>query len=92
MSKETSKVEGSAARAYTPMSRLHTGPTPFQARPEMFAAYSVVEDTKRKVEAVAKSNSGKLELFSPQYYAACTVGGMMACVSQLFRTEPPSCS
>ncbi|KAH7326532.1 mitochondrial phosphate carrier protein 2 [Stachybotrys elegans] len=74
MPNQPARTEGPTA-----MSRLHNGPTPFQARPEMFAAYSVVEDAKRKVGAAAKSNSGKLELFSPQYYAACTVGGMMAC-------------
>jgi solute carrier family 25 phosphate transporter 3 len=60
------------------VSRPEAKPTPFQARPELYGAYSVVDDVKSKASAQAKS--GKLELYTPTYYASCTVGGLMACV------------
>jgi solute carrier family 25 (mitochondrial phosphate transporter), member 3 len=41
-----------------------------------FPAWSAVDDVKNKSNA-----SGKIELYSPQYYAACIVGGLLACVS-----------
>ena len=73
--------------------------TPYQARTELYPAYSVVEDAKSKTkqlsaeatkefekasakaQAAVAGNSGKIELYSGTYYAACTFGGMMACVS-----------
>lgn len=36
-------------------------------------------DTINKVEARASGASGKLKLYSPEYYAACTFGGILAC-------------
>jgi solute carrier family 25 (mitochondrial phosphate transporter), member 3 len=36
-------------------------------------------DTINKVEAKASGSSGKLKLYSPEYYAACTFGGILAC-------------
>lgn len=68
--------------------------TPHQARPELYVAYSVVDDAKDKAKklsaeaqkefdkasgAVQAKAGKKLELYSGQYYAACTFGGMMAC-------------
>ena len=72
-----------------------SGATPYQGRPELYPAYSVIDDAKNKaqklsVEATrefeaasqkAQSKAGHIELFSGKYYAACTIGGMMACVS-----------
>lgn len=58
--------------------------TPYQARPELYGAFSVVDDAKnkaKKLSAEAQAKTGQLELFSPGYYAACTFGGLMACVS-----------
>ncbi|CAG9939243.1 unnamed protein product [Clonostachys rosea f. rosea IK726] len=56
------------------------GPTPLQARPELYSAFSIVEDAKDKaLKAAAKPQAGKIELYSPKYYAACTFGGMLAC-------------
>ncbi|KAK7228588.1 hypothetical protein V2G26_000758 [Clonostachys chloroleuca] len=57
------------------------GATPLQARPELYgAAFSIVEDAKDKaLKAAAKPQQGKIELYSPKYYAACTFGGMLAC-------------
>jgi solute carrier family 25 (mitochondrial phosphate transporter), member 3 len=34
-----------------------------------------------KASDAAQHSVGKIELFSPKYYAACTFGGLMACVS-----------
>lgn len=88
-------VQGSM---YTPTATrfAHGKPTPYQARPELYAAFSVVDDAKDKAKqlsaeaqkefdkaaAKAKPAASKMELYSPSYYAACTFGGLMACVSQ----------
>lgn len=72
-----------------------SGATPYQARPELYPAYSVIDDAKDKAQKLsaeatkefeaasqkAQSKAGHIELFSGKYYAACTFGGMMACVS-----------
>jgi solute carrier family 25 phosphate transporter 3 len=67
--------------------------TPRQARPELYsAAYSVVDDTKKKLSteaqkefdkasSAAKAKTGQIELYSAGFYAAATFGGLMACVS-----------
>jgi solute carrier family 25 phosphate transporter 3 len=74
--------------------RPQTGPTPYQARPELYGAFSVVEDTKgkakqlgaeaskdfEKASAKAQAKTGHIELYSGRYYAACTFGGLLACV------------
>lgn len=75
--------------------RKANGTTPLQARMELYPAYSISDDTKSKAkklseEAVKEFNAaskkaqaatGGIELFSPKYYAACTFGGLLACVS-----------
>lgn len=59
-----------------------------------FPAWSVTEDAKskvgqlgeeaakeyEKVSAKAQEKAGKIELYSAKYYAACTFGGLLACV------------
>ena len=71
------------------------GGTPYQARPELYPAYSIVEDAKDKAQKLsaeatkefeqaskkAQAKAGTIELYSAKYYAACTFGGLMACVS-----------
>lgn len=71
-----------------------SGPTPYAARSELYGAWSVVEDAKDKAKKFsseaqaefdkastkAKPKPGTIELYSGQYYAACVVGGLMACV------------
>lgn len=61
------------------------GPTPYQARLDLYPAYSIIEDAKHKGQKLAagatKAEPGKLELYSGKYYAACTLGGTLACVS-----------
>ena len=61
----------------------------------LFGAWSVVEDVKHAAEKVEKaaakdfekasnkvqSKTGHIEPWSAKYYASCTIGGLMACVS-----------
>lgn len=74
-----------------------SGPTPYQARLELYPAYSVVDDAKNKAQKLSaeaakefdkatkkgQQENGKIELYSGKYYAACTFGGLLACVSGL---------
>jgi len=67
--------------------------TPLQARPELYKAWSVVDDPKNKANALsaeaqkefekasskAQAKVGHIELYSAKYYAACTFGGLLAC-------------
>lgn len=72
-------------------------PTRWQARPELYgAAYSTIDNVKDKAQKIsteatkefekasakAQAKAGTIELYSGKYYAACTFGGMMACVSR----------
>jgi solute carrier family 25 phosphate transporter 3 len=83
---------------YSPAPKYHSSqskPTPFQARPELYGAYSVVDSAKdkavklsneatkefEKASSAAQAKAGKIELYSGKYYAACTFGGTLACVS-----------
>ncbi|KAG6011928.1 hypothetical protein E4U54_007835 [Claviceps lovelessii] len=75
---------------YSPLGKK---PTPWQARPELYAAYSMVEDAKgkakklsveatkefEKASSAAQAKAGHIELYSGKYYAACTFGGLLAC-------------
>ncbi|OAA42945.1 mitochondrial phosphate carrier protein 2 [Beauveria brongniartii RCEF 3172] len=84
------------AAVYTPPVAnhlAHSKPTPYQARPELYGAFSVVEDAKDKAKqlsveaqrefdraaAKAKPKTATMELYSGSYYAACTFGGLLAC-------------
>ncbi len=70
-------------------------PAPELKRPEPdFSIWNVAEDVKSKANVLSKEaqaevskasakaqeKAGKIELYSPRYYAACTFGGLMACV------------
>ncbi len=69
--------------------------TPLQASSELYTTWSVVDDTKNKANALsteatkefekasakAQAKTGHIELYSAKYYAACTFGGLLACVS-----------
>lgn len=71
------------------------GPTPYQARLDLYPAYSIIDDSANKAKKLsaeaarefeaasqkAQAKTGHIELYSGKYYAACTFGGMMACVS-----------
>ena len=68
--------------------------TRLQARSELYPAWSVVDDVKKKAHdlsveaskefekasAKAQAKAGTIELYSTKYYAACTFGGLLACV------------
>lgn len=67
--------------------------TPLQARAELFPTWSAIDDAKNKASALsaeaakefdkasakAQAKTGHIELYSAQYYAACTFGGLLAC-------------
>jgi len=68
-------------------------PSPYLARTDLYSAWSVVDDAKDKAKQVgheaakelekagakAQAKTGKIALYSGQYYAACTFGGLLAC-------------
>lgn len=59
-----------------------------------FSIWNIAEDAKSKANALSKeakaeiskasskaqAKADTIELYSPKYYAACTFGGLMACV------------
>lgn len=69
----------------------------YQARSDLYPAWSVADDAKGTAQQLsdaavkqletasqkAQSQAGRIELYSPKYYAACTFGGLMACVRPL---------
>ena len=73
-----------------------SGRSSYRGRPELYSAFSVVDDAKgkakqlsaeatkefEKASSAAQAKTGKIELYSGKYYAACTFGGLMACVSR----------
>ncbi|KAG5939489.1 hypothetical protein E4U53_007790 [Claviceps sorghi] len=77
----------------SPQGKSFSKPMPRQARADLYAAYSMVEDTKNtakklsaeatkefeKASSAAQSKTGHIELYSGKYYAACTFGGLLAC-------------
>lgn len=70
-------------------------PTRFD-RTDIFQTWSVADDAKAKAQqlgevavkdfekasAAAQAKAGAIPLYSGKYYAACTFGGMLACVSK----------
>ncbi|KAF7548162.1 hypothetical protein G7046_g8773 [Stylonectria norvegica] len=85
--------ESLPASIYSPWAPTGPAPSPYQARTELYSAWSTVDDVKDKaqklsVEATkefekasskAQAKAGHIELYSGKYYAACTFGGLMAC-------------
>jgi len=67
--------------------------TPYQARTDLYPAWSVVDDAKNKANALSaeatkeiekasaktQAKTGQIQLYSAEYYAACTFGGLLAC-------------
>jgi solute carrier family 25 phosphate transporter 3 len=68
---------------------------PVPKRPAPFPAWSAIDEAKHKADAIAheasreynlaskkaQEKTGKIEPGSLKYYASCTFGGMLACVS-----------
>ncbi|OLN82849.1 Mitochondrial phosphate carrier protein 3, mitochondrial [Colletotrichum chlorophyti] len=83
----------SSASAPGPAPTANVKPSRYQARPELYGAFSTVDDLRNKTqklsaEAAAEFNkatgrapakSSSIELYSGTYYAACTFGGLLAC-------------
>lgn len=83
---------------------LVTTQTPVEPRTS-FYAWSTIDDVKdkanklsteaaaefEKASAKAQAKAGHIELYSAKYYAACTFGGLLACVSieKIPNTETP---
>ncbi|KAL9086181.1 MAG: hypothetical protein Q9165_007246 [Trypethelium subeluteriae] len=75
--------------------------TSLRAREHLYPNWSVADDAKAKTNQLSDAavkefekasskaqqsvGSGKIELYSPQFYAACTFGGLLACVSIISR-------
>lgn len=69
-------------------------PTPHPQKRPIFSAWSAADTVKdkavelsksaekeyEKASAKAQAKAGTIELYSAKYYAACTVGGILACV------------
>ena len=80
-------------QAFTPTSPYYKPAAPAveprQGRP-VFTTWSAAESAKELSEAAqneyarasqkAQAKVGGIELYSAKYYAACTAGGLMACV------------
>lgn len=64
---------------------------------QLFPAWSAIDDPKKKANdlateatrefnaasQMAQAKAGKIEMGTPKYYAACTFGGLLACVSSI---------
>lgn len=71
-------------------------PAPHPQKRPIFSAWSAADTVKdkanelsteavkeyEKASAKAQQKAGSIELYSGKYYAACTVGGILACVCQ----------
>ena len=82
-------------QALAPQSSLNLCKVEPKTSRDNFLAWSTVDDVKDKASQLtseaakeyeaaskkAQSKAGKIELYSPKYYAACTFGGLLACVS-----------
>ena len=67
----------------------------YKTRSERYSVWSALDDVKGKANTLseeaqkeftkaseaAQAKTGKMELYSAQYYAACALGGLLACVS-----------
>lgn len=76
-------------------SRFDESPQSVSKRREPFPAWSAIDDVKKTADSIAQEaareynvashkaqeKAGKIELWTPKYYAACTIGGLLACVS-----------
>ena len=91
--KTLSEVFGSSSPFSRPKPNAPTREHPLK-RP-IFSAWNAVDSVKdkagqlsneavreyEKASTIAQQRAGKIELYSPKYYAACTFGGLLACVS-----------
>jgi solute carrier family 25 phosphate transporter 3 len=69
-------------------------PSQYRANESLYKAWSTSDDVKAKAAKIgdaaakefekasnkAQATTGKIELYSAKFYAACTFGGLVACV------------
>lgn len=81
---------------FTPRKQAAPKRSPYFARQDLYTVWSAADDVKNqaakaadvatekfeKASSKAQAAAGTIELFSFKYYAACTFGGLMACVSK----------
>ncbi|GAB7354103.1 hypothetical protein MBLNU459_g4669t1 [Dothideomycetes sp. NU459] len=72
------------------------------ARPDLYSAWSVADDAKEKTAQLSdaavkefekasskvQAKTGKIELYSANYYAACITGGLLACGATHWAVTP----
>ncbi|KAF2435861.1 mitochondrial carrier [Tothia fuscella] len=94
----TASALHNAFSSSTPMTTLRASRDPptrskYEARSELYGAWSTVDDAKKKTaqlsdaavkefekaSSAAQAKAGHIDLYSPKYYAACTLGGLLAC-------------
>jgi solute carrier family 25 phosphate transporter 3 len=89
----TQAFSGCAAFPQSALERPSTRAAKWNARHELYTAWSAADDVKNKAATLsdaavaelekasskAQAKVGGVELYSAKFYAACTVGGVMAC-------------
>lgn len=93
----TSSAINQAFMPTSPYYKPAAEPTPHPQKRPIFSAWSAADAVKdkaaelsdaaakeyEKASAKAQAKAGGIELYSAKYYAACTVGGILACVSMM---------
>ncbi|THC98009.1 hypothetical protein EYZ11_002511 [Aspergillus tanneri] len=83
----------SALAPHYPLPRVEEYSQSSSTRRKPFPAWSVIDDTKKSADALAKevtrefnvasekvqARTGHIEPWTPKYYASCTFGGLLAC-------------
>lgn len=96
-------TQGTLSDAFSPRMPFGSEPSQQQPSPaDRYPAWSTVEGGKsnagtlskeaqselRKASQTLQAKKGEIQLHSPQYYAACTFGGLIACVGSMMVTRP----
>lgn len=97
-------TQGTLSDAFSPRLPFGSEPPKEQASPpDSYPAWSTVEGGKsnagtlskeaqselRKASQNIQARKGEIQLHSAKYYAACTFGGLIACVGSMMVTRPP---
>ncbi len=88
------EVFGFSSPISKPGPKNHSSVREHPLRRPIFSAWSAIDNVKdstggltneaarefEKASSIAQQKAGVIELYSPKYYAACTIGGILACV------------
>lgn len=99
----TSTAIAQAMMPTSPYYKPAPEPTPHPQKRPIFSAWSAADTVKdkavelgdaagkeyEKASQKAQAKAGAIELYSGKYYAACTVGGILACVSKMIQALSP---